>query len=170
MTAIGRFRMITLLGVAAAFALGGAWCRGAPADVGEAAPAWKLADLDGHEIGSAQFKGKVVVVDFWATWCVPCIGEIPGYIALEKKYGAEGLVIVGISLDQRGPGPVRKFAAAHGMNYIIAMADDSVVGAFGGIEAIPTTFLIDRAGRIVHRKKGAVPREEYEKLVRQVLQ
>jgi thiol-disulfide isomerase/thioredoxin len=133
------------------------------------APAWKLNDLSGHEVSSGQFKGKVVVLDFWATWCVPCIGEIPGYIELQKKYGDQGLVIVGVSVDQKGPEVVAKFAKAKGMNYTIVMGDDTIADAFGGLQAIPTTFLIDREGRIVHRKVGAVPHDEYEKLVQQAL-
>ena len=133
------------------------------------APAWKLTDLSGHEVSSAQFKGKVVVLDFWATWCVPCIGEIPGYIELQKKYGAQGLAIIGVSVDQGSPEAVAKFAKAKGMNYVILMADDSIADAFGGLGAIPTTFLINREGRIVHHKVGAMPHEEYEKIVQQAL-
>ena len=137
--------------------------------LGQPAPAWKLTDLAGHAVSSDQFKGKVLVVDFWATWCGPCVSEIPGYIELQKKYGADGLVIVGVSLDQNGPDHVKKFAGAKGMNYTIVMGDDAVQEAFGGIEAIPTTFLIGRDGRIVHQKTGAMAHEEYEKLVLQAL-
>ena len=133
------------------------------------APAWKLKDLDGHEVSSGQFKGKVVVVDFWATWCGPCLSEIPGYIELQKKYGAAGLVVVGVSLDTKSPKYVQKFAQEHAMDYTLVMGDDSIVDAFGGFDAIPTTFLINRDGRIVHRKTGAMPHEEYEKLVKQAL-
>jgi peroxiredoxin len=140
-----------------------------PAPAGEAAPAWKLKDLDGHEVSSEQFKGKVVVVDFWATWCGPCVSEIPGYVALQKKYGAAGLVIVGVSLDRKGPAQVKKFVQENGMNYTIVMGDDNAVEAFGGFDAIPTTFLINRSGRIVNKKTGAMPHEEYEKLVKQAL-
>ena len=139
------------------------------ATAAQSTPVWKLTDLNGHEVSSAQLKGKVVVVDFWATWCVPCIGEIPGYIELQKKYADKGLVIVGVSVDQKGPDYVRKFVKAKGMNYTIAMADDTITDTFGGFDAIPTTFLIDREGRIINRKTGAVPEAQYEKLIQQAL-
>jgi peroxiredoxin len=100
---------------------------------------------------------------------VPCIGEIPGYIELQKKYGPQGLVIVGVSVDQKKPEYVRKFVETKKMNYTVAMADGTIVDAFGGFESIPTTFLINREGRIVNRKVGAMPADEYEKLVVQTL-
>jgi len=80
------------------------------------APAWKLKDLDGKDVTSEQFKGKVVVLDFWATWCPPCRGEIPGYVELQKKYGKDGLLIVGISMDDKGPEPVKEFVQEQGIN------------------------------------------------------
>ena len=137
--------------------------------VNRMAPALTFKSLDGHDVSLAQFKGKVVVVDFWATWCGPCVSEIPGYVALQKKYGADGLVIVGVSVDRKGPEWVKKFAQENGMNYTVVMGDDAIVEAFGGFDAIPTTFLISRSGRILNKKTGAVPPEEYQKLVKQAL-
>ena len=130
-----------------------------------AAPAWKLKDVEGKSVGSDEFKGKVVVIDFWATWCPPCRAEIPGYIELQKKYGKDGLVIIGVSMDQGGPAVVKAFIAKFGINYPIVMGDDEVAQAFGGVEAIPTTFLIDRTGKIRDRKVGAEATEEYEKKI-----
>lgn len=130
-----------------------------------AAPAWTAKDLTGAEVKSDQFKGKVVVVDFWATWCPPCRAEIPGYVELMKKYGKDGLVIVGVSMDESGPGVVKAFSDKFGVNYPMVMGDDKVLAAFGGIEALPTTFLIDRNGQIRDRKVGAEATEDYEKKI-----
>ena len=171
-------RLVTIFGAAAAFALGTALlssnCVQARETAGpaaaQAAPAWKLKDLDGHEVNSGQFKGKVVVLDFWATWCGPCVAEIPSYVELQKKYGKDGLVVIGaLSHDRNTAAQIKAFAEKHEMNYTIVVSDDDIEQAFGGFEAIPTTFLINRSGRIVHQKTGAMPHEEYEKLVQQAL-
>jgi len=136
---------------------------------GQAAPALTFKDLAGKEVSLAALKGKVVVVDFWATWCGPCRQEIPGYIEMQKKYGKDGLVIIGVSLDQKGPKVVKKFVEANSMDYTVVMGDDKAVDAFGGFNAIPTTFLINREGRIVHQKSGAMAHAEYEELVKKAL-
>lgn len=137
--------------------------------VGQPAPALTFKDLAGKDVSLAALKGKVVVVDFWATWCGPCRLEIPGYIEMQKKHGAAGLVIVGVSLDQKGPKHVQRFVEQNGMNYTVVMGDSDAVDAFGGFEAIPTTFLIGRDGRILHEKTGAMESAEYEAIVRKAL-
>jgi thiol-disulfide isomerase/thioredoxin len=133
------------------------------------APAWKLKDVDGNVVTSDQFKGKVVVIDFWATWCPPCKAEIPGYVRLQKKYAADGLVFVGVSVDEDGPPVVKKFMKEYGINYTIVMASEAMVGAFSPIEGYPTTFIIDRDGNIRDKKLGSKPTDDYEKEILAVL-
>jgi thiol-disulfide isomerase/thioredoxin len=133
------------------------------------APAWRLKDVDGKVVTSDQFKGKVVVLDFWATWCGPCKREIPGYVGLQKKYAADGLVFVGVSVDDAGPEVVRKFIKEHAINYTIVMADDDIVNAYAPIEGYPTTFIIDRDGNIRNKKLGSRPTADYEKEILAVL-
>jgi len=135
------------------------------------APAWSLKDVNGQTVSSEQFKGKVVVLDFWATWCGPCRQEIPGYADLQRKYGKDGLVIIGVSLDsdEHASDTVKTFVQKFGVDYQVVMGDDAVQTAFGGMDAIPTTFLIDRAGQLRDHKVGAEPTKEYEKKVTALL-
>lgn len=140
-----------------------------PLPVIGAAPAWSVTTLDGQALSGESLKGKVVVIDFWATWCGPCVHEIPGYIALQKKYADRGLVFVGLSVDQKGEAVVAPFAKKMGVTYPLAMSTTEIVEAFGGLEAIPTTLLIDREGKIRHRKVGAMETDDYEKLILSVL-
>jgi thiol-disulfide isomerase/thioredoxin len=129
------------------------------------APGWELKDVDGKPVNFSRFKGKVVVLDFWATWCGPCRSEIPGYVKLQEKYQDQGLVVIGVSLDQEGPDVVKKFIGDFHMNYQVVMGDDAVVQAFGGVDGIPTTFIIDRTGKIRDKKVGAMETAEYEKVL-----
>jgi len=167
----------TLLLVCSAFALGllAPASRAQDAEkpspvLNQPAPALSFKNLlTGEPVSLAALKGKVVVVDFWATWCGPCRSEIPGYIELQNKYGKDGLVVLGISLDQAKASVVKKFVQANSMNYTIVIGDEKTMDAFGGFEVIPTTFLIDRTGKIVHVKSGAMPHEEYEAIVKKML-
>lgn len=134
-----------------------------------AAPRWKLKRLDGTVMSSEELAGKVIVLDFWATWCPPCRDEIPGYVEMQRELESQGVVIVGVSLDKGGPSVVEKFGRDYKINYSLVMGDEDVVGAFGGITAIPTTFLIDRNGQVRHRKVGSMDRSDYEPLVKSLL-
>jgi thiol-disulfide isomerase/thioredoxin len=135
-----------------------------------AAPAWTLKDPDGKPVSSDQFKGKVVVLDFWATWCVPCRAEIPGYIELQKKYAADGVVFVGVSIDSDGAMIVKKFIAENGINYPVVLAGDSdVLEKYDQSGIIPTAFIIDRMGQIRDVTVGKVPTADFEKGILSVL-
>jgi peroxiredoxin len=133
------------------------------------APAWELKDLDGKAVKLADFKGKVVILDFWATWCPPCRKEIPGFVNLQKKYGDKGLVVVGVSLDEGGTAAVKPFVQKMGMNYPVVMGDQKTVAAFGGIEAIPTTFVIDREGNVVTAHQGYADEATFESEIKPLL-
>ena len=133
------------------------------------APGWELQDLKGKTIRSADFKGKVVILDFWATWCPPCRAEIPGFIELQKKYQVQGLAVVGVSVDQAGSAAVKSFAKKMGMNYPVVLADAKIADAFGGIAGIPATFIIDRAGRIVKQHLGFTEKAEIETEIKPLL-
>jgi peroxiredoxin len=133
------------------------------------APAWELKDTTGKTVKLSDFKGKVVVLDFWATWCPPCRQEIPGFIDLQKKFADKGLVIVGISLDEKGPSVVTPFITKLGMNYPVVMGTQEVSEKYGDIQAIPTTFVIDRQGNIVAADEGLTGEATFESEIKPLL-
>ena len=116
-------------------------------------PAFTVAALDGRAISANSLKGKVTLVNFWATWCPPCRAEIPDLIALQNKY-SDRLQILGISEDEGSPDAVRKFVADFKINYPVAMATPELEKLFTGVTGLPTTFLIDPDGRIVQKHVG----------------
>jgi len=133
------------------------------------APGWELQDLDGKTVHSSDFKGKVVVLDFWATWCPPCRAEIPGVIELQKKYQAQGLAVVGVSVDESGLKTVKALAEKMGINYPVVLTDNKIVDAYGGIDGLPTTFIIDRSGHIVKQHLGFTDKSEVEAEIKPLL-
>ncbi len=138
-------------------------------EVGSEAPAFTLADLDGKAVSSEAFKGKVVILDFWATWCPPCKAEIPHFVRLQSKYRGQGLEVVGLALDAGGAKDVRPFAEDHGVNYTMLIGNEDVTKAYGNITMIPTTFVIDRNGKIRHRFVGQVGPEVFEQAIQPLL-
>lgn len=118
-----------------------------------AIPALALQDLEGGALSSESWKGKVVLVNFWATWCPPCRAEIPDLVALQEKY-RDTLVVVGVSEDEGSVDAVRQFAAEHRINYPIVMSTPELRKLFTGVYALPTTFLLDPEGRIAQRHVG----------------
>ncbi len=134
------------------------------------APAWELKDLEGKTVRSSDLQGKVVLLNFWATWCPPCREEIPDLVALQNQYKEQGLVIVGISLDQTGPETVKRFADRMKINYPVVMGNQEVAAAYGGIQAIPTTVFINRDGKIAGKYEGGVTKEMLEPPLKPLLQ
>jgi thiol-disulfide isomerase/thioredoxin len=124
-----------------------------------------VTDLDGRTLSSADWKGKVVLVNFWATWCPPCLAEIPDLIALQNKY-RDRLVVIGISEDEISPEVVKRFATERKINYPIAMTSADLQTRFTGITALPTTFVLDQDGQIAYKRVGILQPEQTEGVTR----
>jgi peroxiredoxin len=135
-----------------------------PAD-GKLAPDFALKSTDGKTIKLSDYRGKVVVLDFWATWCPPCKAEIPDFIRLYSQYQKDGFQMLGISLDQGGLGDVVPFMKNYGINYPIMLGDNQVVSEYGGIRGIPTTFVIDKKGYVRAAFEGYRPASTFENLI-----
>lgn len=133
------------------------------------APDFSLLDINGNEITLSNFKGNVVILDFWATWCPPCKAEIPHFIELQNEYRDEGLKIIGVSLDWNAERILGSFAEENGINYTLLIGNDDVTDLYGGIMSIPTTFVIDRDGGIRKRYIGYKEKEVFEKDVKELL-
>ena len=131
-------------------------------------PEFSLKDLNGAAVDSANYKGKVVLVDFWATWCVPCREEIPHFVEWQKQYGEQGLQVVGLSMDDT-MSPVRTYVAEHAMQYPVAMADDKTIAAFGGVLGLPVNVLIGRDGKVITKHAGVTDIAALQKEVEQAL-
>jgi thiol-disulfide isomerase/thioredoxin len=117
------------------------------------APAFTVKDIEGREINAASLRGKVVIVNFWATWCGPCRAEIPDLVALQEKY-KDTLQVIGISEDEAGVEVVKRFAVEHKINYPVAMTTPEIEKMYPGISALPTSFILDRESRIVQKHVG----------------
>ena len=132
------------------------------------APAFKLSTLDGKPLSLADYKSKVILLNFWATWCGPCRAEIPDLVELQDKY-KDQLQIIGLVVDDEDEDAVKKFAQRYGINYPIAMATDEVRSEYGGIPALPTSFVLDGEGRLVQKHEGLRDPVLYEVEIRSLL-
>jgi peroxiredoxin len=137
--------------------------------VGTAAPAFALPDLEGKTVRNTDLHGKVVILNFWATWCPPCRDEVPDFVRLQSKYRDKGLAIVGLSLDAGGASDVRPFVDEYDVNYTMLIANQETAESYGGIQGIPTSFVLDRNGTIVKRFVGRASAEAFEEAVRPLL-
>jgi cytochrome c biogenesis protein CcmG/thiol:disulfide interchange protein DsbE len=133
------------------------------------APDFSLRDIDGKAVRLSDFRGKVVLLDFWATWCGPCKIEIPWFIEFERKHKDKGFAVIGVSMDEEGWDVVKPFISRMNVNYRVVIGNDSTAQAYGGIDALPTTFLIDRDGKIAATHVGLTGRKELENGVEHLL-
>jgi len=121
---------------------------------GVAAPDFELTSLDGKRVKLSDYRGKAVLLNFWATWCGPCKIEMPWFVELQKEYGPQGLQIVGVAMDDASRDEIQKFVKEMGVNYTILLGKEAVGQQYGGVDVLPTTFFIDRDGKIVSREFG----------------
>ena len=141
----------------------------APAIRGVAAPEFELPDVSGAKVHLSDFKNKVVLVNFWATWCAPCEIETPWFVEFDKKYRESGLQIVGISLDEDGVAPVKKFMEKYNIEYKIVMGNEDTAQNFGGVIGLPTSFIVDQDGKFYSMHRGLVSKDLYVEEIERLL-
>ena len=139
-----------------------------PTTSGNTAPDFTVTDIDGKKLSLSDYRGKVVLLDFWATWCTPCRAEIPHFVEMQQTLGPQGFQVVGISMDDEAK-PVKAFYQQYRMNYPTAVGDDKLAQSFGGVLGLPVNFLIDRDGRIVKKYLGATDVTVFDKDVADLL-
>ena len=169
--------LFTLVGVLAALAGTALWVATRPskdpAAAVEAAPAalWAASfrDVDGRNRALGEFQGRVLVLNFWATWCAPCREEIPVFKDLHARYGSKGLTLIGIAMDDEGATVVGPFVQENGMPYVNLLGNEEVATAWGPLRGLPTKFLLDKQGRIVDTFFGPVPPKILEKKIQALL-
>jgi len=141
-----------------------------PAGAKKAPLTFTITDMNGTAVSLAAYKGKVILLDFWATWCGPCKAEIPNFVELQQQYGPKGLAVLGLSVDDTVD-KLKPFASEFKMNYpvLVGLGRDDVQDAFGPIWGIPTTFLISRDGRICRKNTGIQGKAKYERDIKALL-
>ena len=133
------------------------------------APDFELKDVNGKVVHLSDYKGKVVLLDFWATWCGPCGIEIPWFTEFQRKYKDRGFTVLGVSMDDGGWKDVKPFVAEKKINYQIVLGDDKTSDQYGDVEALPTTFMVDREGRIASIHVGLVDKKEFDDAIQKLL-
>jgi peroxiredoxin len=136
---------------------------------GVPAPDFELSSLDGRKVKLSEYRGKAVLLNFWATWCSPCKVEMPWFVDLQKKYGSDGLVILGIAMDDSDAPKIAQFASEMGVNYPVLLGTDKVSEQYGNVDYLPTSFYINRQGKIVGKGTGLLGRAEIEKNIQKAL-
>jgi peroxiredoxin len=133
------------------------------------APDFTLRDSNGKTVRLADYRGQVVLLNFWATWCGPCKAEIPWFIEFQKSFKDKGFTVLGVALDDDGWDSVKPYLEHKQMNYPVVLGSPQVEAAYGGIESVPTSFVIDRQGRIASVHIGLITKDVYEADIQQLL-
>ena len=136
---------------------------------GQAAPDFQLASLDGKTLKLSDYHGKAILLNFWATWCEPCKIEMPWFVDLQKKYGPQGLQVLGVAMDDASPKDIAEFAQKLAVNYPIVIGKEEVGTQYGGVQFLPSTFYISRDGKILDHVFGLVSRSEIEANIQKAL-
>ena len=136
---------------------------------GVPAPDFALPSLDGTRVKLSDYRGKAVLLNFWATWCPPCKVEMPWFADLQKQYGKDGLVVLGVAMDDSEPSKIAQFASEMGVNYPVLLGTDQVSDDYGNVEYLPTSFFIGRNGVIVDKITGLMDRKDIEDAVKKAL-
>ncbi len=129
--------------------------------MGNLAPDFELPALDGKNLKLSNLRGKAVLLNFWATYCGPCKIEMPWFVELQKEYGPQGFQIVGVAMDDASTEDIAKFAQEMGVNYPILIGKESVGQSYGGVSVLPTTFFLDRDGKLIAREFGLRSRSDF---------
>ena len=136
--------------------------------VGKSAPDFQLTTLDGKQVSLSDYRGKAVMLNFWATWCGPCRIEMPWFVDLQKKYEPQGFEILGVAMDDSGEKAIRDFTQQIGTNYTILLGKDAVGDAYG-VEGMPTTFFIGRDGKVMDQTLGLASKKELEERIQRTI-
>jgi len=137
--------------------------------VGSLAPDFELPALDGKPLKLSDLRGKAVLLNFWATYCGPCKIEMPWFVELQKEYGPQGFQIVGVAMDDASTDDIAKFARQMGVNYPVLIGKDSVADSYGGVSVLPTTFFVDRDGKLIAREFGLQSRSVFVDHIKKAL-